>query len=227
MSMPQSPNTHDPHSVRGPHGLQNLPQVELEIVRGAARERKRRVNGSAFLIGRAHDSDLVLGDAQFPEAHSYILRDPHGVTIRYMGDGPRLLVNDEEVGTKVLHDGDTIGTGPYEFLVHISPPPYRGRSFGESDDVDVISELEADGGEGGSGEMAVTIAFPESRTADASSSSRQVAASLKLPHWLRPPLACAAMSAATCALPTQFNSGDGTPAPTLGGALRNVPKQAI
>ena len=225
--MPQPPNTHDPHSVRGPHGLQNLPQVELEIVRGAARERKRRVTGPAFLIGRAHDSDLVLGDPQFPEAHSYILIDPQGVTIRHMGDGPRLLVNDEEVSTRALCDGDTIGTGPYEFLVRISPPPYRGRPFGEPHGADVAGELKTSDGDETSDGMAMSIAFGKSPTADASSSSEQRAGSLRLPHWLRPPLPCPAVGDATYASPQCFHLGAAAPTPTQGGLLRYVPKQAV
>ncbi|MCH8922217.1 MAG: FHA domain-containing protein [Planctomycetes bacterium] len=229
--MPQPPNTHDPHSVRGPHGLQNLPQVELEIVRGAARARKRRVTGPAFLIGRALDSDLVLGDPQFPEAHCYILIDPRGVTIRHMGDGPRLLVNDEEVSTQALCDGDTIGTGPYEFLVCISPPPYHGRPFGDSDqaevDVDVAGELEASDGEEASGGMAMSIAFPRSPDANVSLTGEQLAGSLKLPHWLRPPLPSPAVGDATCAPPQHFRNHAGAVAPAANVLLRNTPKQAV
>ena len=223
--MPQKPDTHDPHSVRGPHGLQNLPQVELEITRGAARQRKRRVNGPAFLIGRAHDSDLVLGDPQFPEAHSYILIDPQGVTIRHMGDDPPLLVNDEQVSTRALRDGDTISTGRYEFLVRISPPPYRGRPFGESDQIDL--ELNAGDGDDAPGGVAMLIAFAESPNVDMAPPGEKLGGSLRLPHWLRPPLPCPAVGDATYASPQCFHLGAAAPTPTQGGLLRYVPKQAV
>ena len=44
-----------------------LPTVELEIMRGQARRRVRRVAAPIFLIGTANDCDLVLGDPRFPE----------------------------------------------------------------------------------------------------------------------------------------------------------------
>ena len=223
--MPQKPDTHDPHSVRGPHGLQNLPQVELEIIRGAARQRKRRVTGPAFLIGRAHDSDLVLGDPQFPEAHSYILLDSHGVTIRHMGDDPPLLVNDEQVSTRALRDGDTISTGRYEFLVRISPPPYRGRPFGESDQIDL--ELNAGDGDDAPGGVAMLIAFAESPNADMAPPGEKLGGSLRLPHWLRPPLPCFAAGDAKRAAAKSLTVSAHTRALATGGQRSLAPKRAI
>jgi predicted component of type VI protein secretion system len=106
-----------------------VPHVELEILRGAARERIRAISSGAFLIGTAADCDLILGDPQFPSVHSCLLRGPSGVTIRHLGFNPELVVNDQPVEYAALQDGDRLGLGRYEFLVHVRA---RGPSGGES-----------------------------------------------------------------------------------------------
>ena len=99
-----------------------LGQVSLEIVRGRARNKLRLVEARAFLIGSATDCDLVLGDPHFPPVHAYLLRSPQAATIRWLGSGPTLLVNDREaIESEPLADQDLIRTGPYEFRVHIEP----------------------------------------------------------------------------------------------------------
>ncbi len=110
---------HDSHDANGPHNPSSLPEADLEILRGAARERLRRVTGPAFLVGTANDCDLVLGDSQFPSVHSCLLLSPTGVTIRHLGFDPELTVNDEPVDCVPLQDGDRIGLGRYEFRIHI------------------------------------------------------------------------------------------------------------
>jgi pSer/pThr/pTyr-binding forkhead associated (FHA) protein len=95
-------------------------QVSLEIVRGRARNKLRLVEARAFLIGSATDCDLVLGDPHFPPVHAYLLRSPQTTTIRWLGSGPALSVNDREaIESEPLADQDLIRTGPYEFRVHI------------------------------------------------------------------------------------------------------------
>jgi hypothetical protein len=97
-------------------------QVSLEIVRGRARNKLRLVEARAFLIGSATDCDLVLGDPHFPPVHAYLLRGPQAATIRWLGSGPALSVNNREaLESEPLADLDLIRTGPYEFRVHIDP----------------------------------------------------------------------------------------------------------
>lgn len=102
-----------------------LPQVELEITRGRARERKREVRCRAFLIGSAPDSDLVLGDARFDELYSYVMLRPERVTIRRLGVGPDLCVGDEVASLATLEHGDRLRLGPFEFRVGIQWPAVR------------------------------------------------------------------------------------------------------
>ncbi len=114
---------HGPHSRTGPHRPTTLPEVELEIVRGRARQTLRPVETQAYLIGTAEDSDLVLGDPQFSDTYAYLLRSPLGVVLRWLRAGPELTVNGHPVVDAVpLHDGDRLRTGPYEFRVHVSWP---------------------------------------------------------------------------------------------------------
>jgi len=97
-----------------------LPEVNLEIVRGQARQRLRPVAASAFLIGAANDCDLVLGDHRFADVHSYLFRRPGQVTLRRLGFEPELSVNGQVVDFVALSDGDRIRTGPFEFRIHIT-----------------------------------------------------------------------------------------------------------
>lgn len=111
-----------PGQVPRPHRMANLPRVRLEVVRGRARRPWRDMTGNAFLIGSTSDSDLVLGDPQFPAAHSYLLRSPRRVSLRYRGEGPEVTVNGRSTTQTTVVDGDWIRTGPYEFRVHIQWP---------------------------------------------------------------------------------------------------------
>ena len=110
---------HNPHDPSGPHTRSSLPQVTLEIIRGRARQRIRPIVRPAFLIGSAADSDLMLGSQAFPTAHCYLLLNPEGVGLRWLGFAPEVLVNDRAVEKAELQDGDVLRTGPYEFRIRI------------------------------------------------------------------------------------------------------------
>jgi hypothetical protein len=95
------------------------PGVWLQITRGRVRQPVRPVAGPVFLIGTATDCDLVLGDKSFPEAYAYLLVQDDGVSIRRVGDGPELLVNDEPIEATALASGDRLAFGPFELAVQI------------------------------------------------------------------------------------------------------------
>ncbi len=98
------------------------PKVELEMTRGRGQQRVREVRGAAFLIGTASDCDLVLGDPQFAEVHSYLLLSPTRVTVRHLGFGPGLSVAGQDVTWATLRNDDELRTGPYGFRVRIEWP---------------------------------------------------------------------------------------------------------
>jgi len=97
-----------------------VPQVELQILRGRAQRMRRAVESRAFLIGTSCDCDLVLTAKHFPEVYAYLVVRPDSVSIRHLGLGPQLVVNGRPVTDARLADGDRIGTGPFEFMIHIA-----------------------------------------------------------------------------------------------------------
>jgi len=115
----------DAQSQPSPHILPLGPRVWLEIVRGRVRQRVRKVRGKVFLIGSASDCDLVLGDPAFPEAYAYLFIPPHGVTVRWLGAGPEMLVSGERAEYALLRDGDEIAFGPFALVVRIDGPEQR------------------------------------------------------------------------------------------------------
>jgi hypothetical protein len=123
MGMQNRFNCHEPHTTSGPHAPSSLPRVELEIVRGRARDKVRSVESRTYLIGSAVDCDLVLADVRFADVHAYLLRDPRGAIVRWLGCEPDLTVNGRLADSLVrLADGDRLRTGPYEFKVRIHWP---------------------------------------------------------------------------------------------------------
>ena len=79
----------------------------------------RSIDVPVYLIGTALDCDLVLGDQQFPEAHSYLIMGSEGLSLRYLGVGPEVLVNGQRIEAVDLCDGDSIEMGDYVFIIHI------------------------------------------------------------------------------------------------------------
>ena len=115
----QAPTTDVPHILPGPHFRSNLPGVEIEILRGRARQLFRKVSARVFLIGTAADCDMVLGDSQFPEVYAYLFLSDQGVVLRYLGAGPVLTVNSRLVQSAAVFDGDMLRMANYEFAIHI------------------------------------------------------------------------------------------------------------
>lgn len=99
-----------------------LPHVELEILRGRAKQKIRPVETPVFLIGSAHDCDLVLADPTFPEVHTYLYVNPGRVSVRRLGEGPDLLVDGRIVQSSPIVHGQRLSLAGYEFAVRISDP---------------------------------------------------------------------------------------------------------
>ncbi|MGY8770775.1 MAG: FHA domain-containing protein [Pirellulales bacterium] len=106
-------------------------EVELEICRGRSEKNIRKFESPVFVIGSALDCDLVLGDPQFPECYTYIYVQHSAVSLRKMPEGPDLSVNGVVLEQTLLHDGDWIRCGPFEFRISIgvknSPTDNRKR----------------------------------------------------------------------------------------------------
>lgn len=143
------PNAHDHPAGQGPHFLPKLPKVRLEICRGRARNMLREIEVPVYLIGTAPDSDLVLGDPCFPEAHAYIYINEQSVSMRRLGSGPEISVDGHTIQSAQLVDGDVIRTGSYEFRIHIDWPAQRDsdQSWTDSQEQDKLAEQNEEGRE--------------------------------------------------------------------------------
>lgn len=93
--------------------------VELTIQKGRANQLVRQVTGPVFTLGTDHTCDMVLGDEQFPDVHSYVCIRDGIVSLRHLGQGPPVTVNGRDVRWGELRDGDRIRTGSYEFRIGI------------------------------------------------------------------------------------------------------------
>ncbi len=94
----------------------------LEIVRGRARNRIRRLETETFLIGSAPERNLVLADAAVPSLHSFIYRTETRLVVCHLGEEPPLLINGYRATRMALEAGDRITVGPFELAVHMLPP---------------------------------------------------------------------------------------------------------
>ena len=103
---------HRPHT--------QLPQLQLVIQRGEARETVRCVRPPIYTIGSSSGCDLVLGDGQFPSWHSYIFVREDAVQFRHLGAAPLVTVNGRICTRGELLDRDRIRMGPYQFQVQIA-----------------------------------------------------------------------------------------------------------
>lgn len=119
--MQPSLDTHQ-RTIVGPQLPAGYPQVELEITRGNARSKLRRIDQPVYLIGTSPDCDMVLGDPQFADVHAYLMVDCSEVTLRHIACGPEVTVNGSPVRQAILLDQARIRTGSYEFRIHIRAP---------------------------------------------------------------------------------------------------------
>jgi len=113
----------------GPSFFNDFPDVHLEILRGRAKFRQRPVIAPVYLIGSAKDCDLVLGDLQFPELHTYLFVTRDGVVARHLGEGPDLRIRNQVVQSATLNDGDHLVTGSYDFVIRIKPAAESEASY--------------------------------------------------------------------------------------------------
>lgn len=111
---------HAAESLQGAHRRPAPLSAELLIRRGRAEKPSRPIHAPLFLIGADEDSDLVLGDPQFPGSYAYIFQRGSQLTLRWLGEGPELTVNGQKFIDGKLVDGDRIRCGPYEFQLAVA-----------------------------------------------------------------------------------------------------------
>jgi hypothetical protein len=107
-------------SADGETGSSELaaPFFELEVCRGKTVYPTRPVCSRNFLIGSGPSCDLRLGGDDVPLAHTVLIVTEDDVFAQWLCESPPLLVNGKTVHETTLGDGDRIGIGRFEFIVH-------------------------------------------------------------------------------------------------------------
>lgn len=85
------------------------------------REQLFAVKGDSALVGRAHESDLVLEDESVSRNHALVVREPGGWAIRDLGSRNGVRVNSYPIHQKSLHDGDVVDLGGVRLQIEIAP----------------------------------------------------------------------------------------------------------
>jgi hypothetical protein len=94
------------------------PYLYLEVRRGRTGYPERPVLTRDFLIGSGSECDLRLGGEDIPAAHSLLLIGDDEVRVQWLADAPPLLLNGQPTHEAAICDGDQIGIGRFEFIVH-------------------------------------------------------------------------------------------------------------
>ena len=93
--------------------------LTLEINRGQTGYPQRPVTVPRFLIGGGSGCDLRLGGPEIPPLHTVMIIGDGEVTVEAIAESPALQVNGRTVTSAVLHEGDTLGIGLFEFHVRL------------------------------------------------------------------------------------------------------------
>lgn len=116
------------------------PFLYLEICRGKTSYPRRPVCSPNFVIGSGPSCDLRLGGEEIPDAHAVLIATEDEVYLQWLGESPELLLNGEPTQEAVVSDGDQIGIGRFEFIVH----RVLGEQATQESPIDETSETEAE-----------------------------------------------------------------------------------
>jgi len=97
-----------------------LVPLRLEVTQGRTRFPERPVPGPRFLIGADERCDLRLGGEGIPSLHSIITINGPEICLEALSENPPLFVNDRQVTSAVLWDGDLIRIGAIELRARVT-----------------------------------------------------------------------------------------------------------
>ncbi|MCI0684605.1 MAG: hypothetical protein L0Y71_21050 [Gemmataceae bacterium] len=97
-----------------------LPEVHLEVRRGAGRSARYALDHVDFLIGAVPGCDLRVSGTDLPPVICLIARQPGGARLRKLAPTQLLLVNGDTATNADLADGDRITLGATDIFVHIT-----------------------------------------------------------------------------------------------------------
>ncbi|WP_425537992.1 FHA domain-containing protein [Myxococcus stipitatus] len=87
------------------------PPVQMLVLAGPDRGRKKRFQGVRMVVGRGKDCDFVLDDQSVSRRHLELVYSQNGVAMRDLGSISGTQVNDQRVDECILKHGDEIAMG--------------------------------------------------------------------------------------------------------------------
>lgn len=102
--------------------------VELWIDRPGTSRRTVRLQGGAYVIGRAEGADIQLEDGEVSRRHARLLVDGDDVVIEDLDTQNGTWVRGDRVRQATLDDGDTVELSPFTLTVKLGvwvPPPRK------------------------------------------------------------------------------------------------------
>jgi hypothetical protein len=95
------------------------PAGELIVQSGRQQGTRRPLQASLTFIGQARGCDLRLKGSMIAPVHCLLLWTPGGLELRDLGAPAGTFVNGNRVGNTLVHDGDLLAIGPYQFRVSL------------------------------------------------------------------------------------------------------------
>lgn len=113
------------------------------VIHGEGLGRRADLGGSRVLIGRSHESDLVIAHKSVSRAHCELWLDGEHYRIRDLGATNRTRVNDQPIEDAVLADGDhiVVGESILKFIGHTSVEAGYHEEIYQLATHDALSEL--------------------------------------------------------------------------------------
>lgn len=122
-------------------------QFSLEVLQGKTNHRLRPLPLGRLCVGRGEKCWLRLGGADMPEIHSWLDVGLREIAMYVFEEVPPVQVNGKRVRFALLHGGESLRIGTFEFVIHcqeVDPvhSPLNGPHFDISQMSNVSDHLE-------------------------------------------------------------------------------------
>lgn len=98
------------------------PPAELVVLNGRLKGSRRALLGPLTLLGQDDACDIILHLDGIAPFHVALVTSPAGPILRDLVQDGSVLLNNHEVDNRLLHDGDVLVVGPFEFQVAVAVP---------------------------------------------------------------------------------------------------------
>src|SRR5262245_51974265 len=99
------------------------PVAELIVQTGRLKGSRRALTVPVTLLGRDPNCDVCLNFDGISPLEAALVDTPAGPVLRELGEEGGVLVNGESADNRVLHDGDLLAIGPFQFQLSLMETP--------------------------------------------------------------------------------------------------------